>query len=97
MVSGAKATIAVTNPANGEEIARVPDGTAADVDLAATAALAAYPGWRDTPVLWLKLDALVMQGITTTLKNKTFSYIFFIYCNSQWCRNRRTFCIILPA
>lgn len=48
--SSAEATIAVTNPATGEEIARVPDGTAADVDLAATAALAAYPGWRDTPV-----------------------------------------------
>eukprot|EP00435_Cladocopium_sp_Y103_P069720 s1261_g33.t2 len=47
--SSAEATIAVTNPATGEEIARVPDGTAAD-DLAATAALAAYPGWRDTPV-----------------------------------------------
>jgi len=30
--SSAEATIAVTNPATGEEIARVPDGTAADVD-----------------------------------------------------------------
>ena len=32
MSSSAEATIAVTNPATGEEIARVPDGTAADVD-----------------------------------------------------------------
>ena len=32
MPSSATSTILVTNPATGEEIAQVPDGTAADVD-----------------------------------------------------------------
>mmetsp|Transcript_10954 Transcript_10954/g.26383 ORF Transcript_10954/g.26383 Transcript_10954/m.26383 type:complete len:509 (+) Transcript_10954:33-1559(+) len=48
--SSATSTILVTNPATGEEIAQVPDGTAADVDQAAQAAAAAFPAWRDTPV-----------------------------------------------
>lgn len=39
----------VTNPASGEEIARVPLGTAADVDAAVQAGRAAFPGWRSTP------------------------------------------------
>ncbi len=39
----------VYNPARGEVIARVPLGTAADVDRAVQAALAAYPAWRATP------------------------------------------------
>ncbi|CAJ1433247.1 unnamed protein product [Effrenium voratum] len=48
--STATASIVVTNPATGEEIARVPDGNEADVDQAVKAAAAAYPAWRDTPV-----------------------------------------------
>ena len=40
---------AVTNPASGDEIARVPLGTAADVDAAVQAGKAAFPAWRSTP------------------------------------------------
>ena len=39
----------VFNPATGELIARVPLGTAADVDRAVQAASKAFPGWRTTP------------------------------------------------
>ena len=38
----------VHNPATGEVIAEVPEGTQADVDRAVAAAKAAFPGWRDT-------------------------------------------------
>jgi len=38
----------VTNPANGELLARVPLSTAADVDAAVAAARAALPAWSDT-------------------------------------------------
>jgi aldehyde dehydrogenase (NAD+) len=41
-------TIDVLDPATGEPLARVPRGTAADVDAAVTAAEAAFPAWRDT-------------------------------------------------
>jgi len=41
-------TIDVINPATGEVLARVPRGTAADVDNAVRAAEAAFPAWRDT-------------------------------------------------
>jgi len=39
----------VRNPANDELLARVPLGTAADVDRAVKAALEAFPAWRQTP------------------------------------------------
>src|SRR6058998_40193 len=39
----------VRNPATGEQIARVPFGTAADVDRAVQAAQQAFPAWRQTP------------------------------------------------
>src|SRR5919197_2979889 len=39
----------VHNPATGEVIARVPLGTAADVDRAVRAAAEAFPAWRATP------------------------------------------------
>jgi malonate-semialdehyde dehydrogenase (acetylating)/methylmalonate-semialdehyde dehydrogenase len=39
----------IHNPATGELLARVPFGTASDVDRAAQAALEAYPAWRQTP------------------------------------------------
>src|SRR5437867_2713541 len=39
----------IFNPATGERIARVPLGTAADLDRAVQAALRAFPGWRQTP------------------------------------------------
>jgi malonate-semialdehyde dehydrogenase (acetylating) / methylmalonate-semialdehyde dehydrogenase len=42
-------SLAVHNPASGEEIERVPLSAAADVDAAVQAAQAAYPGWRSTP------------------------------------------------
>jgi malonate-semialdehyde dehydrogenase (acetylating)/methylmalonate-semialdehyde dehydrogenase len=41
----------VHNPARGEVIARAPISTAADVDAAVQAAAAAFPAWRDTPVV----------------------------------------------
>ena len=41
-------TIDVINPANGQSLAAVPRGSAADVDDAVAAAAAAYPEWRDT-------------------------------------------------
>ena len=41
----------VFNPATGRVIARVPRGGAADVDLAVAAARAAFPAWRDTPLI----------------------------------------------
>ena len=41
----------VYNPATGEVIARVPRGGAAEVDAAVAAAAAAFPAWRDTPLI----------------------------------------------
>jgi acyl-CoA reductase-like NAD-dependent aldehyde dehydrogenase len=41
-------TIDVINPATRDVLLRVPRGGAADVNAAATAAAAAFPGWRDT-------------------------------------------------
>ncbi len=41
----------VLNPATGDLLARVPMGGAADVDAAVGAARAAFPAWRDTPVV----------------------------------------------
>jgi aldehyde dehydrogenase (NAD+) len=41
-------SIDVINPATREVLARVPRGTAVDVDNAVTAATAAFPAWRDT-------------------------------------------------
>ncbi|MFD3523947.1 aldehyde dehydrogenase family protein [Streptomyces sp. NPDC058653] len=40
--------IEVVNPATGEVVATVPDGSAADVDRAVAAATAAFPGWAAT-------------------------------------------------
>lgn len=45
------ATGPVYNPATGEVIARVPRGAAAEVDRAVAAAAAAFPAWRDTPLI----------------------------------------------
>ncbi|MFC5022394.1 aldehyde dehydrogenase family protein, partial [Streptomyces coeruleoprunus] len=42
-------TTAVVNPATEEVIARVPAGSAQDVDAAVRAARAAFPGWSATP------------------------------------------------
>jgi malonate-semialdehyde dehydrogenase (acetylating) / methylmalonate-semialdehyde dehydrogenase len=42
-------SLAVRNPASGEEIARVPMSTGVDVDAAVQAAKAAFPMWRSTP------------------------------------------------
>src|SRR5688500_3490940 len=41
-------TIDVIDPATGDLLARVPRGTAVDVDAAVRAAEAAFPAWRDT-------------------------------------------------
>lgn len=39
----------VTNPATGDEIGKVPSGTAQDVDAAVQAAKKAFPAWREVP------------------------------------------------
>ncbi|NMO50434.1 aldehyde dehydrogenase family protein [Actinoplanes sp. TBRC 11911] len=44
-------TIPVENPATEEEIARVPSGTATDVDRAVAAARAAFDGWAGLPMV----------------------------------------------
>jgi malonate-semialdehyde dehydrogenase (acetylating) / methylmalonate-semialdehyde dehydrogenase len=41
----------VYNPATGQVIARVPRGGAPEVDRAVAAAKAAFPAWRDTPLI----------------------------------------------
>jgi malonate-semialdehyde dehydrogenase (acetylating)/methylmalonate-semialdehyde dehydrogenase len=41
----------VYNPSTGDVIAECPSGGAAEVDAAVEAAAAAFPGWRDTPVI----------------------------------------------
>src|SRR4051812_11416489 len=41
----------VFNPSTGRTIARVPLGTAGDVDRAVASAAGAFPGWADTPVV----------------------------------------------
>src|SRR6188508_1600319 len=41
-------TLAVTNPADGDQIATVPDSTAADAARAVDAAEKAFAGWRGT-------------------------------------------------
>jgi len=43
------ASLAIRNPASGEEIGRVPISRAVDVDAAVQAAKAAFPMWRSTP------------------------------------------------
>jgi acyl-CoA reductase-like NAD-dependent aldehyde dehydrogenase len=48
--SAGAGTIDVINPATEEVMGRIPDGTAEDVDLAAKAAAAAFPGWSQTPL-----------------------------------------------
>lgn len=47
----AEQTGPVFNPATGEVIARVPRGGASEVDAAVAAARAAFPAWRDTPLI----------------------------------------------
>jgi malonate-semialdehyde dehydrogenase (acetylating) / methylmalonate-semialdehyde dehydrogenase len=41
----------IYNPATGQVIGRVPRGGQAEVDQAVAAAAAAFPGWRDTPLI----------------------------------------------
>ena len=41
----------IPNPATGDILARVPHAAASAVDTAVRAAQAAFPGWRDTPVI----------------------------------------------
>ena len=59
-------SLAVMNPASGEEIGRVPLSTATDMDAAVQAAKAAFPAWRDTPApersrVFFRLKALLEQ------------------------------------
>ena len=41
----------ITNPATGQVFARVPRGGQAEVDAAVAAAKAAFPAWRDMPLI----------------------------------------------
>src|SRR5918992_3116646 len=59
-------TAEILNPATGESIAEVPQGTQADVDRAVEAAKKAWPGWREsTPAeraeLLLRLADLIEE------------------------------------
>ncbi|MDP3773752.1 MAG: aldehyde dehydrogenase family protein, partial [Gemmatimonadales bacterium] len=47
--AGATESLALTNPATGEALGRVPRATAKAVDDAVAAAPAAFPAWRATP------------------------------------------------
>src|SRR5688500_16071528 len=56
----------VLNPATAERLGRVPLSSAAEVDVAVTAAVRAFPGWRRTPVtervqFLFKLKALLQE------------------------------------
>ncbi|MDB5219842.1 MAG: methylmalonate-semialdehyde dehydrogenase [Myxococcaceae bacterium] len=48
-LSSSKEWVKITNPATGDEIGSVPQGSASDVDAAVAAAKRAFPAWRDTP------------------------------------------------
>ena len=48
--SAATESLAVLNPATGEELGRTPLSPAAEVDAAVQAASRAFPGWRRVPV-----------------------------------------------
>jgi len=48
--SAATESLAVLNPATGEELGRTPLSPAAEVDIAVQAAQQAFPGWRRVPV-----------------------------------------------
>ena len=52
----------MVNPATGEEIARVPDASKADLDAAIAAARAAFPAWAATPIADRKAKALELAG-----------------------------------
>ena len=45
--AGSSEQLDVTNPANGDVLARVPLSSAADLDAAVRAARAALPAWRE--------------------------------------------------
>jgi len=51
VASSGNDSVDVINPATTEIIARCPLGTSADVEQAVAAAVAAYPAWRQTPVI----------------------------------------------
>src|SRR5881409_1797064 len=53
----------VRNPATDELLARVPLGTAADVDRAVQAALKAYPAWRATPPVHRLKPLFKLKGL----------------------------------
>jgi malonate-semialdehyde dehydrogenase (acetylating) / methylmalonate-semialdehyde dehydrogenase len=59
-------SLAIRNPASGEEIERVPMSTSVDVDAAVQAAKAAFPMWRATPApvrarVFFRLKALLEE------------------------------------
>ena len=72
-------TMDVVNPANGKVVATVPKADEADVDLAVRAALAAFPGWRNTSLesrvnLVLKLAAKLREHGEELARLETISY-----------------------
>ena len=58
-------TLAIMNPASGEELGRVIMSTKRDVDTAVQAATAAYPAWRSTPA---PHRARVLFGLKTLIE-----------------------------
>ncbi|HEX9037067.1 MAG TPA: CoA-acylating methylmalonate-semialdehyde dehydrogenase [Ktedonobacterales bacterium] len=74
--SDATETLPIPNPATGEELARAPLSTAAEVRVAAEKAKAAWPGWRDTPVIervqvLFRLKALLDQRLEDLARSVT--------------------------
>jgi malonate-semialdehyde dehydrogenase (acetylating)/methylmalonate-semialdehyde dehydrogenase len=75
----ATATLPVTNPASGAEIARVPLSTARDVDAAVQAAKAAFPAWRATPApvrarVLFRLKALLEENKEALARSLTIEH-----------------------
>ncbi|GAB2841718.1 aldehyde dehydrogenase family protein [Actinocorallia aurea] len=64
-VPASGALIDVTDPATGEVVAQIPEGTAADVDAAVEAARAAFPAWSATAP---EERAAVLQRVADGMK-----------------------------
>ena len=91
----AAATFAVENPATGEVIARVGQGSAADVAAAVAAARAAQPGWAKLPghtrAKWLYAIARTLQ------KRERFLAVLEVIDNGKPIRETRDIDVPLVA
>ena len=85
----------IYNPATGQVIGRVPRGGASEVDAAVKAARAAFPAWRDTPLIarsqvFFAYRELVwrhreeMAALITRDHGKTFPDAFGVFRPARW-------------